>query len=131
MAKKKLKHRMKRITKNQITKKHLRSGSKEVKRILLIQDAHCDICGKSCDNLQLHHKYYIRFGFSTRSDRCCLLCNRCHKLLHEKTDNYVNRLFSQNPNTDFNAVYEQIKRQLQTQLHIPPWNIGGITLHFF
>ena len=120
MAKKKLKHKMKRITQHQVNKKHLRSGSKEVKRILLEENPRCDICGKECVNLQLHHKYYIRFGFSTRIDRCCLLCNFHHKLLHEKTDNYVNRLFAQNPNTDFNAVYEQIKKQLQTQLHIPP-----------
>lgn len=117
MAKKK--HRMKRITQHQITKKHLRSGSKEAKRILLMENPHCDICGSS-KNLEYHHKYYIRFGFPTRIEWGTLLCPRCHKLLHSKTDSYLNRLFMQNPNTDFNAVYEQIKKQLQTQLHILP-----------
>lgn len=117
MAKKK--QHIKKPTQSQKAKKYLRSGSKEAKRILLMQNHHCDICGSSKD-LEYHHKYYIRFGFPTRIEWGTLLCPRCHHLLHSKTDNYLNRLFAENRNTDFNVVYEEIKEQLKKQLNIPP-----------
>lgn len=116
MAKKKLKHRMKRITQHQITKKHLRSGSKEAKRILLMENPHCDICGSS-KNLELHHVKMIRWGYPTDINYCRLLCHDCHKRYHEY-DRYLNMLHSQG-NMDFLAIYEKIKKQIQTRYILP------------
>ncbi len=111
MAKKK--HRMKRITQHQITKKHLRSGSKEAKRILLMENPHCDICGRKGISLELHHITLIRHGYPTKLENTVLLCQLHHKMFHSKFDRYLDRLHAQNPNTDWKKVYEELKKQLQ------------------
>ena len=95
----------KRRTKN---KKSLRSGSKEVKRILLQQNPYCDICGSN-RSLQLHHIYLIRHGFATRLEHCVLLCPTCHAELHARFDRYLDEVFKNNPNADFLLIYYELK----------------------
>lgn len=95
----------KRRTKN---KNSLRSGSKEVKRILLQQNPYCDICG-SDRSLQLHHIYLIRHGFATQLEHCVLLCPTCHAELHARFDRYLDEVFKNNPNADFLQIYYELK----------------------
>ena len=95
----------KRRTKN---KNSLRSGSKEVKRILLQQNPYCDICG-SDRSLQLHHIYLIRHGFATQLEHCVLLCPTCHAELHARFDRYLDEVFKNNPNADFLQIYQELK----------------------
>lgn len=96
-------------------RKRLRAGSKEVKLQLLEQNPHCDICGIKGDedSLQLHHIFMIRWGYSTDVNRCVLLCPNHHYKLHRKFDDYLDDLYEKNPDTDFAAVYEQIKKEIQ------------------
>lgn len=50
---------------------------------LLMDDNRCQLCGISCENLDVHHIMYPeRFG----DERLCdliTLCRKCHKLIHE------------------------------------------------
>lgn len=100
--------RPKKKTCRAIRRRGLRSGSKTVKQHLLETSGVCDICG-SKKNLQLHHKFLIRHGFKTRLERCCLLCDVCHHTFHIKWDKYLDMKFKENPNADFNAIYEELK----------------------
>lgn len=90
-------------------RKNLRAGSKAVKRRLLELNPHCDICG-STKNLQLHHVYLIRHGFSTQIDHCCLLCSVCHPDFHHRWDKYLDEVFRQNKEADFLAIYNELKK---------------------
>ena len=98
-------------TTNQIKQKRLRSGSSEIKRILLAINPHCDICG-SGDNLQLHHVYLIRHGFKSRIDRCVLLCPQCHHAFHKRWDHYLDAVYRERPETDFMRIYQILKGSL-------------------
>ena len=116
MAKKK----KRKITERQRIRRKLRSGSREAKRILLMQNPVCDICGRKGISLELHHVTLIRHGYPTKLENTVLLCQLHHKMFHSKFDRYLDRLHTQNPNTDWKKVYEELKKQLQTQLHILP-----------
>lgn len=106
MKKKKNKKRIKK------RRKALRTGSRKVRETLLQQNPVCDICG--CNHsLELHHVYLIRHGYMTELKHCVLLCANCHRLVHAEYDDYMDYLFLTDPNTDFMAVYEQIKSELQ------------------
>ena len=94
-----------------VSKKTLRQGSKEIKNILLSINPTCNICGRK-GNLELHHVYLIRHGFKTQQDHCVLLCDRCHKKFHKKFDKYLDRLFSENPHTNFLEIYNKVKYHL-------------------
>ena len=96
-------------------KKNLRAGSKECKRILYEQNPRCDICGCKLPIkiIQFHHIFMVRHGFSTKVERACLLCPTCHHNFHKKFDNYFDRLFRENPNTDFRAIYEECKKHMK------------------
>jgi 5-methylcytosine-specific restriction endonuclease McrA len=109
--KKKRRHIDKKKKKSTATKnrKNLRSGSKEIKRILLAADPHCDICG-SDKSLQLHHIYLIRHGFESELDHCVLLCANCHVAFHKKWDKYLDITFHEDPDADFVAIYNVIKK---------------------
>lgn len=113
MAKKK----KRKITERQRIRRKLRSGSREAKRILLMQNPVCDICGRKGVSLELHHVKMIRWGYPTDVNYCRLLCHDCHKRYHEH-DRYLNMLHSQG-NMDFLAVYERIKKQIQTRYILP------------
>ena len=91
--------------------RHLRSGSKEVKRILMERDPHCDICG-SDKKLQLHHVFLVRHGFMTKVEWSVLLCPECHRKFHKRWDNYLDVTFKENPKIDFMKIYEVLKRLL-------------------
>ena len=111
----KCKQRQKRkVNPAKIKRRGLRSGSKEVKRILLEQNAVCDICGKKggSKTLQLHHVFCIRHGFKTKLERCVLLCDRCHHAWHAKFDQVWDMLFKSNPQTDFMEEYNKTKGSL-------------------
>lgn len=97
---------------NKARSRQLRAGSKEVKRLLVEQNPKCDICGTIGNNksLQLHHVYCIRWGFPTELKHCVLLCPTCHHEFHKKWDKYLDVQFRENPNSDFMAVYNTIKR---------------------
>ena len=99
---------MKKKKRRKNNRKSLRSGSKEVKRILLLQVPYCDICGSS-RSLQLHHIYLIRHGFATKLEHCCLLCPTCHAEFHTRFDRYLDKVFKDNPNADFLAIYNELK----------------------
>ena len=92
-------------------KKVLRQGSKEVKQSLLNINSSCDICGYK-GKLQLHHVYLIRHGFKTQQEHCVLLCDICHKKFHKKFDKYLDRLFAENPSTNFLEIYNEVKNHL-------------------
>lgn len=100
-----MKKKKKRRSKN---KNSLRGGSKEAKKILLAKTPHCDICG-SGRSLQLHHIYLIRHGFATKLEHCCLLCPTCHAEFHTRFDRYLDKVFKDNPNADFLAIYNELK----------------------
>ena len=106
---KKKKKRMLKSRKSQ--KKNLRAGSKEAKRILYEQNPTCDICGCKLpmNIIQFHHIFMVRHGFATRVDRACLLCPNCHTKFHKKFDKYFDRLNAENHNTDFLAIYKNVK----------------------
>lgn len=89
-------------------RKHLRSGSKAIKKILLANDPHCDICGTT-KSLQLHHIYLIRHGFKSELERCVLLCANCHVSFHKRWDKYLDITFNENPDIDFLAIYNVLK----------------------
>ena len=91
--------------------RHLRSGSKEAKRILLEQNPFCDICG-SDKKLQLHHVYLVRHGFATKVEWSVLLCPECHRKFHKRWDKYLDVTFKENPKIDFMKIYEVLKRLL-------------------
>ena len=95
-------------TRRQNSKK-LRSGSKHIKKQLLEKHPFCDICG-SPKSLQLHHIYLIRHGFATKLERCTLLCPVCHKDFHQRWDKYLDLTFRENPDTDFLAIYNTLKK---------------------
>lgn len=99
----------KRKSSNETRNRHLRSGSKEVKRILMEQNPHCDICG-SDKKLQLHHIYLVRHGFGTDVKHSCLLCVDCHRLFHHKFDKYLDITFKENPDIDFLKIYNVLKQ---------------------
>ena len=109
MLKKRKKRRKQRKLKS--PKKLLRKGSKEVKRVLLNLNPHCDICG-SRHELQLHHVYLIRHGFKTELEHCVLLCDKCHKKFHKKFDKYLDKLFLEDSFTDFMAIYQKLRLSL-------------------
>ena len=90
-------------------RKNLRSGSKEVKRILLETNPHCDICG-SDKSLQLHHIFLIRHGFPTKLEHCCLLCPVCHAEFHHRWDKYLDTTYKEDPEADFLAIYNVLKQ---------------------
>ena len=96
-------------------RKRLRAGSKETKEQLISKNPCCDICGMAGDNdsLQLHHIYFIRWGFTTHISRCSLLCPNCHYKYHRKFDLYLDNLYETNPNADFNAIYEETKKSIK------------------
>lgn len=98
-----------RIAKKVVKTNKLRAGSKEVKRILLEQNPTCDICG-SHKSLQLHHIYLIRHGFKTMLIHCCLLCPTCHADFHHRWDKYLDEVFRNDPNADFLAIYNTLKK---------------------
>lgn len=110
MKKKKKKNR----TPN-VRKINLRAGSKGVKVFLYEQNPRCDICGCKLPIkvIQLHHIYLIRHGFPTQVDHCTLLCPNCHRKFHSKFDHYLDRLFGENPNTNFLDVYNMLKNHLK------------------
>ena len=89
--------------------RHLRSGSKEVKEILMEQNPHCDICG-SDRKLQLHHIYLVRHGFPTKLEWCTLLCPTCHRAFHKRWDKYLDITFEENPQADFVKIYNVLKK---------------------
>lgn len=91
--------------------RHLRSGSKEVKRILMEQNPFCDICG-SDRKLQLHHVFLVRHGFMTKVEWSVLLCANCHVKLHSRFNHYLDITFQENPNADFRKIYEVLKHIL-------------------
>ena len=91
--------------------RHLRSGSKEVKRILMERNPHCDICG-SDRKLQLHHVFLVRHGFMTKVEWSVLLCPACHRKFHHRWDEYLDITFKENPKIDFMKIYEVLKRLL-------------------
>ena len=105
----KKKKKLKKTRRTKTERKLLRSGSKRIKQELLIKDPHCDICGSQKD-LQLHHIYMIRHGFKSELKHCCLLCRECHVNFHRKYDKYLDITFEENPDIDFLAVYNTIKR---------------------
>lgn len=96
--------------------RHLRSGSKEVKRILMEQNPFCDICGGT-KKLQLHHIYLVRHGFSTKLEWSVLLCVDCHRLFHHKFDKYLDITFKENPNIDFRKIYDVLKHIMLSGSH--------------
>lgn len=85
--------------------KHLRSGSKLVKQVLLQQNPHCIVCG-SDRKLQLHHIYLVRHGFATKVEHSCLMCANCHRAFHRRWDEYLDITFEQNPNANFLKIFE-------------------------
>lgn len=99
-----------------IKQKKLRSGSSEIKRILLAINPHCDMCG-SGDNLQLHHVYLIRHGFKSRLDRCVLLCPECHHAFHKRWDHYLDVTYKERPETDFMQLYNILKNMTKGSLN--------------
>lgn len=105
-----MKKKRKKLKKRRSNKKrkNLRSGSKEVKRLLLQENPCCDICGSN-RALQLHHIYLIRHGFATQLEHCCLLCPTCHAEFHVRFDRYLDDVFEENPNADFLAIYNELK----------------------
>ena len=103
-----MKKKRKKLKKKYSGRNSLRSGSKEVKRLLLQQAPYCDICG-STRALQLHHIYLIKHGFPTRLEHCCLLCPTCHAELHVRFDRYLDEVFKNDPNADFLQIYEEKK----------------------
>lgn len=105
----KCKNRKVRVRKGNVNRKHLRAGSRQVKAKLLEINPHCDICG-SGKNLQLHHIYLIRHGFSTRIETCCLLCPQCHHDFHQRWDKYLDEQYRQNHDSDFLAIYNVLKK---------------------
>lgn len=92
-------------------RRHLRSGSKEVKRILMEQNPYCDICGGT-NKLQLHHVFLVRHGFETKVERSVLLCANCHRKFHHRWDEYLDITFKENPKIDFMKIYNVLKRLL-------------------
>ena len=100
---------------NRARTRKLRAGSKVVKAKLLVINPHCDICGIKGDSktLQLHHVYLIRHNYPTRIERTVLLCDFCHKKLHKRFDKRLDELYEKDHNTDFMAVYEEIKKKMQ------------------
>lgn len=111
---KKYRKRKKKVSVGKIRRRGLRSGSKEVKRILLERNPHCDICGKkgTSKTLQLHHVFCIRHGFKTKLENCVLLCDQCHHNWHVKNDKLWDMLFKSEPNTDFMKEYNITKGSL-------------------
>ena len=105
----KCKARKLRKPRNRTRSRNLRAGSKQVKAQLLERDPKCDICGSS-KNLQLHHIYLIRHGFSTKLERCCLLCSVCHPDFHHRWDKYLDEIFRQNKEADFLTIYNTLKK---------------------
>lgn len=90
-------------------KKELRKGSRQVKKELIKENPHCDICG-STENLELHHVFLIRHGFPTKKENCRLLCQHCHRAFHHRWDKYLDITFLERPKVDFNQIYETIKK---------------------
>ena len=91
------------------SRKHLRAGSSEVKRILLEQHPFCDICG-SPKALQLHHIYLIRHGFKTKLEHCCLLCANDHADFHHRWDKYLDEVYRNDHDADFLKIYNVLKK---------------------
>ena len=105
-----MKKRRKLASQRKLTKrKGLRSGSSEVKRILLEQHPFCDICG-SPKALQLHHIYLIRHGFKTKLEHCCLLCANCHADFHHRWDKYLDEVYRNDHDADFLKIYNVLKK---------------------
>ena len=90
-------------------KKELRKGSRRIKKELLQENPYCDICG-SAGNLEIHHVYLIRHGFPTKKENCRLLCQKCHRAFHHRWDKYLDITFGERPTSDFNQIYETLKR---------------------
>lgn len=89
--------------------RHLRSGSKAIKEILMERNPTCDICGCS-HKLQLHHIYLIRHGFATKLEWSALLCANCHRRFHQRWDEYLDVTFQENPDIDFVKIYNVLKK---------------------
>jgi 5-methylcytosine-specific restriction endonuclease McrA len=104
--------RIKPKNKRKAHNRNLRSGSKEVKARLIQINPRCDICGVigNSKSLQLHHIYLIRHGFPTQLEHCTLHCPVCHHEFHKKWDKYLDTQFKENPNSDFMAIYNTLKR---------------------
>ena len=90
-------------------KTRLRYGSIKIREILFRQHPYCDICGTK-HALELHHTYLIRHGFPTKIENCRLLCANCHREFHRRWDKYLDETFKQDPQADFNRIYEILKK---------------------
>ena len=55
--------------------------------ILAFWSHRCAICN-SKENVQVHHRTYERLGKELTTD-CIVLCDRCHKLHHNFTGNFL------------------------------------------
>ena len=106
MKKKQRKHKKISI---QTSNKHLRSGSKTVKQMLMEKCPYCDICGGTT-KLQLHHVFLVRHGFSTKLEWRVLLCANCHRAFHKRWDEYLDITFNENPNIDFLKIYNVLRK---------------------
>lgn len=53
-----------------------------LRKLLVKKDSRCAICNEITNNLQLHHLSYERIGFEKEMD-LLILCDSCHKLVHE------------------------------------------------
>lgn len=88
------------------THKLARSGSKEVKHILVETQNQCYIC--NCQSkLTLHHICLIRHGFTTKLNYSILLCPECHSLYHTIFDIELDELFATDPFTNFALAFER------------------------
>lgn len=100
--------------KSNTTKKTLRAGSKEVKKILYAENPKCDICNYEfpIKIIQLHHVFLVRHGFPTVLEHCVLLCPDCHIKFHKKFDKYLDKLNEENHDTDFMKIYKECKKDI-------------------
>ena len=90
-------------------KKNLRSGSQSIRKQLIAENPHCDMCNAE-HPLELHHIYLTRHGFQTQKDHCVLLCANCHRDFHKRWDKYLDITFQENPHADFLRIYQTLKK---------------------
>ena len=54
-----------------------------IRTALIIRDRHCPGCGRPASWADAHHLVHWIEGGPTDLSNLCLLCRRCHRLVHE------------------------------------------------
>lgn len=79
-----------RIHTNNLEYRAVRQRENQAAKRWGLRNSACDYCG-SADELRVHHIVPLSWGGVSSEENCMTLCEKCHREIHSKLKNHLNR----------------------------------------